>query len=315
MRAKFKNPSIRHKYDSSMIAADEEGEGPLCPDGTAAGLRLGPTGTRLVEISERYFAAVEEVHDLFSPPSIGPKVFPAQNGSRRQPRLGPGGLGRASSNKLLGQLGQPPQEPPGQGEATGAFAARAGTGCWDRSRRRRRGAKAGLWGRGGPSAPPCVRVGPRPAHRQLAPATGKAGAGRALCGALGLGALPYAKWLSRGSNPDRPYGPQDFKAAENPGNRKFSQIRWADRCNATGYRLRFSATQTTFAGPRRVKLLYWDQDGLAVWYKRLERGTFALPHVDEETVSVILSATELAMLLGGVDLKRTRKRNRYQIPA
>jgi len=68
-------------------------------------------------------------------------------------------------------------------------------------------------------------------------------------------------------------------------------------------------------GRDRVKLLYWDQDGLAVWYKRLERGTFALPQIDEETVSVILSATELAMLLGGVDLKRARKRNRYQIPA
>jgi transposase len=68
-------------------------------------------------------------------------------------------------------------------------------------------------------------------------------------------------------------------------------------------------------GRDRVKLLYWDQDGLAVWYKRLERGTFAVPQVDEETVSVILSATELAMLLGGVDLKRTRKRNRYRIPA
>jgi len=49
--------------------------------------------------------------------------------------------------------------------------------------------------------------------------------------------------------------------------------------------------------------------------KRLERGTFALPQVEEETVSVILSTTELAMLLGGIDLKRARQRNRYQIPA
>jgi transposase len=65
----------------------------------------------------------------------------------------------------------------------------------------------------------------------------------------------------------------------------------------------------------RVKLLYWDQDGLAIWYKRLERGTFALPSVDEETTGVTLSATDLAMLLGGVDLKSVRKRNRYQIPA
>jgi transposase len=65
----------------------------------------------------------------------------------------------------------------------------------------------------------------------------------------------------------------------------------------------------------RVKLLYWDHDGLAIWYKRLERGTFALPPVDEDATSITLSATDLAMLLGGVNLKSVRKRNRYQIPA
>jgi len=65
----------------------------------------------------------------------------------------------------------------------------------------------------------------------------------------------------------------------------------------------------------RVKLLYWDQDGLAIWCKRLERGTFALPQVDEETTGVTMSATDLAMLLGGVDLKNVRKRKRYKLLA
>ena len=65
----------------------------------------------------------------------------------------------------------------------------------------------------------------------------------------------------------------------------------------------------------RVKLLYWDQDCLAIWYKRLERGTFALPQVEDETAGVTLSATDLAMLLGGVDFKNVRKRTRYKILA
>ena len=65
----------------------------------------------------------------------------------------------------------------------------------------------------------------------------------------------------------------------------------------------------------RVKLLYWDRDGLAIWYKRLERGTFELPQVDDEATGVTLSTTDLAMLLGGVDFKSVRKRPRFQIPA
>jgi len=62
----------------------------------------------------------------------------------------------------------------------------------------------------------------------------------------------------------------------------------------------------------RVKLLYFDTDGPAIWYKRLEQGTYELPRVDEATEGVTLSSTELALLLGGIDLSSVRRRKRYR---
>ena len=72
-----------------------------------------------------------------------------------------------------------------------------------------------------------------------------------------------------------------------------------------------------FVGRRRdrLKLLYWDRDGLALWYKRLEKGTFRLPATKPETTSVELKASELAMLLEGIDLRSTKRRARFQRPA
>ena len=54
----------------------------------------------------------------------------------------------------------------------------------------------------------------------------------------------------------------------------------------------------------RVKLLYWDNDGLAIWYKRLEAGTYELPRARSGDDSVRLAPTELALLLG-VSVSRT----------
>jgi transposase len=70
----------------------------------------------------------------------------------------------------------------------------------------------------------------------------------------------------------------------------------------------------------RVKLLYWDSDGLAIWYKRLEEGTFPLPAADGKRIQVgehglVLRSAELAMLLDGVDLASVRRQKRYQRPA
>ncbi len=62
----------------------------------------------------------------------------------------------------------------------------------------------------------------------------------------------------------------------------------------------------------RVKLLYWDIDGLCIVYKRLERGTFEVPTVRGDAAHVTLSATELAMLLGGVELASAKRRRRYR---
>jgi transposase len=62
----------------------------------------------------------------------------------------------------------------------------------------------------------------------------------------------------------------------------------------------------------RTKLLYWDGDGLAIWYKRIEIGTFQLPLVEGDEQSVSLSGTELTLLLRGIDLTSVRQRKRYE---
>ena len=68
-------------------------------------------------------------------------------------------------------------------------------------------------------------------------------------------------------------------------------------------------------GGDRLKALYWDQDGYALWYKRLEEGTFKLPKVEAGAESVELRASELAMLLDGIDLRSVKRVGRYRRPA
>lgn len=65
----------------------------------------------------------------------------------------------------------------------------------------------------------------------------------------------------------------------------------------------------------RLKLLYWDNDGLAIWHKRLESGRFQIPPVDAESSCVTLTAMQLALILGGIDLASVRQRKRYRRPA
>jgi transposase len=62
----------------------------------------------------------------------------------------------------------------------------------------------------------------------------------------------------------------------------------------------------------RLKLLWFDGDGYCLFYKRLEEGRFEVPAAGGESVSVTLNATELAMILGGIELASVRRRQRYQ---
>ena len=57
----------------------------------------------------------------------------------------------------------------------------------------------------------------------------------------------------------------------------------------------------------RIKLLYWDEDGFVIVYKRLEEGTFRWPAVAAGQPSVALRAAELAMLLDGIDWSKAQR--------
>lgn len=67
----------------------------------------------------------------------------------------------------------------------------------------------------------------------------------------------------------------------------------------------------------RVKILYWNTHGYALWYTRLEQGTFRFPiaSADQEATCLTISATDLAMLLDGVELASVTRRPRYRQPA
>lgn len=65
-------------------------------------------------------------------------------------------------------------------------------------------------------------------------------------------------------------------------------------------------------GGDRLKMLLWEKDGFVLWYKRLEEGVFKLPQIEPGQMSVELCASELAMMLDGIDLKSIKRVKRYQ---
>jgi transposase len=65
----------------------------------------------------------------------------------------------------------------------------------------------------------------------------------------------------------------------------------------------------------RIKLLYWDTDGIAIWMKRLERGCFQRPLRAHDGKHVVVSPAELQWILTGIELESVRKRKRYVAPS
>jgi len=62
----------------------------------------------------------------------------------------------------------------------------------------------------------------------------------------------------------------------------------------------------------RLKILYWAGDGFAIWYRRLEKGTFRFPSPNEaQATSITVKAGDLLMLLQGIDLRAVKRRPRY----
>ena len=68
----------------------------------------------------------------------------------------------------------------------------------------------------------------------------------------------------------------------------------------------------------KLKILYWDTDGLAIWYKRLEQGTFQFPTdgkaKEELAAGVEITTSQLSLLLGGIDLRSAKQRKRFVAP-
>jgi transposase len=76
----------------------------------------------------------------------------------------------------------------------------------------------------------------------------------------------------------------------------------------------FSGHLFVFVGSQldRVKILYWDTGGFVLYYKRLERGRFKIPRLRVNQSAIELDATELSMLLDGIDYERVKRKSHWQ---
>ena len=63
----------------------------------------------------------------------------------------------------------------------------------------------------------------------------------------------------------------------------------------------------------RVRIIYWDRNGVAMWTKRIELGRFRFQSDGDDAINVrAIEAAELALILEGIDLQGARRRPRWQ---
>jgi len=63
----------------------------------------------------------------------------------------------------------------------------------------------------------------------------------------------------------------------------------------------------------KLKVLYWDGDGLAIWYRRLEQGTFQMPTIRSDKNAAEINREDLIMLIRGLDYENVHRRKRFKI--
>jgi transposase len=63
----------------------------------------------------------------------------------------------------------------------------------------------------------------------------------------------------------------------------------------------------------RIRVVYWDRNGFAMWTKRLERGRFRPSFsVDGRLTAAAIEAAELALIVEGIDLAGASRRSRWE---
>lgn len=62
----------------------------------------------------------------------------------------------------------------------------------------------------------------------------------------------------------------------------------------------------------KAKLLHWQSGGFMLYYKRLESGTFELPHYDGSVGGLRLDYAQLVLLIDGISITNITRRKRYK---
>jgi transposase len=65
----------------------------------------------------------------------------------------------------------------------------------------------------------------------------------------------------------------------------------------------------------RIKVIWWDRDGLAIFYKRLEIGSFSFPAPAGDAKQIEMTSADLQLVLQGIDPAKVDRSKRYQRPA